>query len=691
MILCSSNLKLLTMKKVALLPLISALSAMFFVQVVSATVVDTVVSNCKADFSLQFSDNSKTAMQFKNLSTGENLQYYWSFGDSSFSNLPDPLIKLSDFYPVAFEFIESSNQTFKTCLTVKNEACKNEICKYFRVGDSIVPDNLCYAWIDYAMIISPYSSFIPYQLYGKSYNNVLSWHWTYSDTDSYLQNPVINLRPLWNERYSAYGTEVLLEILTEDSCTYTARKFIPWPSPAKCDVSFNYYMNDSVSTDSLMYIFKGISADTVISWKWDFGDGTTSNEQNPIHYYDNMRDWNLLKCGFKKCIVLYNVCLTIETTSGCTNTYCHEIVPGQPPYKDCKAYFTYNIGESYPPTYMFTNNSDWSGGSVYWDFGDGFTSTENNPKHVFKSYSYPKDSFVYIDSSMIMPPYNGKIYNDYHYVCMTIYDQYGCSSSYCETIITQPDSSIFICENSIKLTTSFVADADNCNGSAEASLVDKNYNQVLAAQFYWSTGDVAQTVNNLCTNTVYYITAVDSNGCKASSSFVIYDQNPTWKYYGDFYYKEYNNYYEFRYNPKSIDYNINWVFSNGDTLKGSLAYFDGLQNESKWVDLIVTDKEGNVLLTQRKELGTTSVPEKEAKQVIEVYPTLAKDYINISSDVALDNASVQLFDISGRIVLKEIISGSKETISLKSLKSGAYLCRIMFNANNVFDGKIIKQ
>lgn len=45
---------------------------------------------------------------------------------------------------------------------------------------------------------------------------------------------------------------------------------------------------------------------TDINYEWDFGDGNTSNEENPIHIYDTPG--------------LYDVTLTIYTTSGCVDT-----------------------------------------------------------------------------------------------------------------------------------------------------------------------------------------------------------------------------------------------------------------------------------------------------------------------------------------------------------------------------------
>ena len=40
-----------------------------------------------------------------------------------------------------------------------------------------------------------------------------------------------------------------------------------------------------VDMDRRLVAFKDLSVGKITSWKWDFGDGTTSTEQNPIHAY----------------------------------------------------------------------------------------------------------------------------------------------------------------------------------------------------------------------------------------------------------------------------------------------------------------------------------------------------------------------------------------------------------------------
>ena len=51
--------------------------------------------------------------------------------------------------------------------------------------------------------------------------------------------------------------------------------------------------------------------DPIVSWNWVFGDGGTSTEQHPTHTFASPDS--------------YNVCLTIETSSGCIDEWCMEI------------------------------------------------------------------------------------------------------------------------------------------------------------------------------------------------------------------------------------------------------------------------------------------------------------------------------------------------------------------------------
>jgi PKD repeat protein len=40
--------------------------------------------------------------------------------------------------------------------------------------------------------------------------------------------------------------------------------------------------------------FEDRSTGKVTSWKWDFGDGATSTEQNPVHQYQRGADYTVV-------------------------------------------------------------------------------------------------------------------------------------------------------------------------------------------------------------------------------------------------------------------------------------------------------------------------------------------------------------------------------------------------------------
>ncbi len=63
------------------------------------------------------------------------------------------------------------------------------------------------------------------------------------------------------------------------------------------------------------------SADPIVGWHWNFGDGATSAEQNPVHIYD--WDYCTLETGVGYCTVV----LTVTTRSGKTASADTRVIP----------------------------------------------------------------------------------------------------------------------------------------------------------------------------------------------------------------------------------------------------------------------------------------------------------------------------------------------------------------------------
>ncbi|MFA5781556.1 MAG: PKD domain-containing protein [Bacteroidales bacterium] len=141
------------------------------------------------------------------------------------------------------------------------------------------------------------------------------------------------------------------------------------------------------------------SAGNITSWVWGFGDGTGDTSQNPVHCYNNFGT--------------YTVCLTVfDTMNNCSNQFCNNIYIDSAFYINADFSFSLDPIANIPNAFIFYDNSNGNITSWLWDFGDGTTSTLQNPYHLF--------------------PDSG-IYN----VCLTILNNF-CSGTICHTITVIP-------------------------------------------------------------------------------------------------------------------------------------------------------------------------------------------------------------------------------------------------------------
>jgi len=125
--------------------------------------------------------------------------------------------------------------------------------------------------------------------------------------------------------------------------------------------------------------FTDKSVGDVTKWMWDFTDGDSSTEQNPVHQYNRNG--------------MFTVKLTINQDSVSSNT----TTKTKYDYVKVKPYADFNyhtsvscsdpcedpINASYET--IFYNKSGGDHLKYSWDFGDGTTSTEENPVHGYAS------------------------------------------------------------------------------------------------------------------------------------------------------------------------------------------------------------------------------------------------------------------------------------------------------------------
>ena len=119
--------------------------------------------------------------------------------------------------------------------------------------------------------------------------------------------------------------------------------------------------------------------DEPFTYLWDFGDGNTSTEQNPTHQYPNGGT--------------FDVTLTVTDARGVSGTATYTITvegpPAAPPADNDPPVAAFDVNKttaSVGEALQFTDQSTDPDGTVEewaWNFGDGGTSTAENPTHAF--------------------------------------------------------------------------------------------------------------------------------------------------------------------------------------------------------------------------------------------------------------------------------------------------------------------
>lgn len=187
--------------------------------------------------------------------------------------------------------------------------------------------------------------------YKWTFQNVVTDATTYSDgntTHHDIKKPgVYNVTlAVWGPEGSDSLTKVAYVTANKESSDLPVAGFTTSPTG---DSPFNISFTDS-STNAT-------------SWFWKFGDGNVSKESNPTHNYS--------KEG------TYTAILIVNNTNGWSAKTQEITVQNGLPVADFSAD---NTSGSVQFTDLSQNATDWD-----WDFGDGATSTDENPVHTYSS------------------------------------------------------------------------------------------------------------------------------------------------------------------------------------------------------------------------------------------------------------------------------------------------------------------
>jgi gliding motility-associated-like protein len=315
-----------------------------------------ILGNTKADFSSPTTVCKGSIADIINLSQPAIASLFWDFGDGTTSTGTVP----------AKQYATAGNYLIK--MIADFGSCQDSISKLILVLDKPIISFTADKTIDCK---SPFTV-----KFTNNTSDAISYVWDFGDgTSSSNQNPT--------HTYTTPGSyDVRLIATNLNACSDTMVKpgFIQITQP---EVSILELPVTDCAPFNFTFASKVTATESVVSYKWIFGDGSTSSAESPSHTY--------LTPGS------YTVSVIVTTSGGCTDTatYVDGVIVGNRPV----AIFTANPKDVC--AFLPVSFSDLSTGNVdewYWQFGDGGTSSEQNPSHLYADTGYFNVTLIVINN-----------------------------------------------------------------------------------------------------------------------------------------------------------------------------------------------------------------------------------------------------------------------------------------------------
>jgi PKD repeat protein len=282
------------------------------------------------------------------------IKYLWSFGDGAFSSNENPahLYLTANNYTVRYALITDIG-----CLS---DTAQQTVAVYSPpVAKFSVPGPTCE---DELLTFTDQST-------ASGGSAIAKWTWNFGDGSTAVVASSGNAQTHTYTSYANYTTSLVVESPTGCKSVPFTQLLTIAPKPFS---TFNFG-GACLPTGAAQFADQSLVANgNIAQWQWDFGDGSTSSLQSPVHNY--------LSTG------PFNVSLKVISDKGCTDDTVRVMnkILAQP-----QAAFSSVAEVCIGAAINFTDQSTATGSTItqwQWDFGDGTTSTMQNPT---KTYALP--------------------------------------------------------------------------------------------------------------------------------------------------------------------------------------------------------------------------------------------------------------------------------------------------------------
>ena len=291
------------------------------------------------------------------------VSWAWNFGDGSVINTqPNPTYTYSTY------------GLYNVTLTITNSnGCVHSVTKQVLVvpipiAAFIFSTPICQgAVVNYTDMSTTVPGFT---------GSIVKWVWDFGDGTSpvtiwFPGSPDIS--HVFAGNVNSHVVRLTVTTATPDSCTHFVEHTVTSiPSPV---ADFSYPATSCINQPVLFTDQSQMNGGgPIVTWNWNFGDPGSggqniNNTQNPVHLFSGSGP--------------FDVMLIVSNSSGCSDTIQKTVTVSAKPFASftadtvCKGSLTTFTDQSTVPA---------GSGSIsahFWEFGDGGTSTQTNPAHLY--------------------------------------------------------------------------------------------------------------------------------------------------------------------------------------------------------------------------------------------------------------------------------------------------------------------